>query len=256
MVADSSSADRQDFSLAGSPATIPGDETFTLDVEENEDVGPEELVLMATIAGEDEYGEETEEMMLGAITFVDGTTKQIEPKGEDDGYAAVNKARKDGAGTNELWTPGETLTLKAEDLFDWPDTTTSTSVRLSNAVSEDTEVVIAVTSNDVLTITAKSAGMTEVSVTATVVPETSSFVGSQTVSSFGLGQVPRHGRSVHDHRDVGHGRAGCGGRGDCEGGGRGREQAVGAERRHRHGPAERVVRRPRRGHADLHSGIL
>ena len=190
VVADSSSADRQDFSLAGSPATIPGDETFTLDVEENEDVGPEELVLMATIAGEDEYGEETEEMMLGAITFVDGTTKQIEPKGEDDGYAAVNKARKDGAGANELWTPGETMTLKAEDLFDWPDTTTSTSVRLSNAVSEDTEVVIAGTSNDVLTITAKSAGMTEVSVTATVVPETSSFVGSQTVSSFASVKFP------------------------------------------------------------------
>ena len=190
VVADSSSADRQDFSLAGSPATIPGDETFTLDVEENEDVGPEELVLMATIAGEDEYGEETEEMMLGAITFVDGTTKQIEPKGEDDGYAAVNKARKDGAGANGLWTPGETMTLKAEDLFDWPDTTTSTSVRLSNAVSEDTEVVIAVTSNDVLTITAKSAGMTEVSVTATVVPETSSFVGSQTVSSFASVKFP------------------------------------------------------------------
>ena len=190
VVADSSSADRQDFSLAGSPATIPGDETFTLDVEENEDVGPEELVLMATIAGEDEYGEETEEMMLGAITFVDGTTKQIEPKGEDDGYAAVNKARKDAAGANGLWTPGETLTLKAEDLFDWPDTTTSTSVRLSNAVSEDTEVVIAVTSNDVLTITAKSAGMTEVSVTATVVPETSSFVGSQTVSSFASVKFP------------------------------------------------------------------
>ena len=64
-------------------------------------------------------------MMLDAITFTDATTKKIEPKGEDDGYAAVNKARKDAAGANGLWTPGETMTLKAEDLFDWPETTTS-----------------------------------------------------------------------------------------------------------------------------------
>ena len=188
-IADSSTADdRQDYDLDGSPVSIGaaaakgGSGTFTLDVDEKyEDVGEETLVLMATIEGDDANGTETREMMLDAITFTDATTPKIEPKGEDDGYAAVNKARKDGAGANGLWTPGETMTLKAEDLFDWPETTTS--VVLGNVLVADTEKVSASSTGDMVTITAREPGTTEVTVPATVTAEVSSFKGSQTVSN-------------------------------------------------------------------------
>ena len=189
-LADSSSADRQDYRIVGSPV-VSIDETtgtFKLDVLDNEDIGDEMLVFMATIAGEDKYGEVPDEMNLVAITLVDATDVKIEPKETDEGYAAVNKAREEAAGANGLWTPGETMTLNAEDLFDWPATTTS--VVLSNAVSADVEIVTARTSNDVLTITAESAGMTEVTVTGTVVAEASSFEGSQTISSFASVKFP------------------------------------------------------------------
>ena len=188
LVDSSTAEDGQDYDLDGSPVSIGaaaakgGSGTFTLDVDEKyEDIGEETLVLMATIEGDDANGTETREMMLDAITFTDATDPKIEPKGEDDGYAAVNKAREEGAGANGLWTPGETMILKAEDLFDWPETTTG--VVLGNVLVADTEIVSASSTGDMVTITAREPGMTEVTVPATVTAEVSSFKGSQTVSN-------------------------------------------------------------------------
>ena len=183
-VAPGSTASAQDYRLDDDEVELKGTAasgTFVLDVLTDEDIGEETLVLMATVAGDKAYGTETTEVELDPIVFDDDTTKKIEPKGTEDGYAAVNKAREEGAGANGLWNPGETMTLKAADLFDWPATTTS--VVLGSILVEDTEIVSASASNDMVTITAREPGMTEVSISATVVTEASSFEGSQTLSN-------------------------------------------------------------------------
>ena len=186
-LADSSSADRQDYRLADVPVTIAaaagkgGSGKFKVDVLEDEDVGEEMLVFTATITGEDAYGKVPKEMMLGAIILTDTTPKKIYPMPTDVAYPKIMAARAEAAGANGLWTAGEKMTLKAEDLFGWPETTTS--VVLGNIVISDTTIVSSTTSNDMLTIEAMSPGMVEVSVTATVVSEASSFMPSQTVSN-------------------------------------------------------------------------
>ena len=181
-----STATLQDYRLNPDEVEIAGSGksgTFKLEALMDEDVSAdgETLVLMATVSGDEEFGDEPEIVMLDAITINDLTAKKIWPRSNDEAYAAINEARSEGAGDNGLWNPGETMTLMAEDLFDWPETTTS--VVLGNAISENQQIATAATSNDTLTITAVSGGMTEISVTATVISESSSFMASQTVSN-------------------------------------------------------------------------
>ena len=193
-LADSSTADRGDYDIDGSPVSIAaaagkgGSGTFTVDVDEDQDVGQEMLVLMVTIAGDKANGTETKEMILAAIALTDKTLRKIEPKADDVIYAAIMAARAKGAGDNGRWTPGETMTLAASDLFTWPATTTS--VVLGNAISEDQQIATAVTSNDNLTITAVGGGMTEITVTGTVTSESSSVMTSQTLSNAATVKFP------------------------------------------------------------------
>ena len=192
--ADSSSADRQDYRLGGSPVsidagTLPGKGEFTLDVLADEDVGQEMLTLVAEVKGATKAnGEETYDAMIGPITFVDNTMKKIEAKSYDDVKKALADAREKGAGSNGMWNPGEMMTLMASDMFMWPETTTS--VVLGNVVVDDMSVLSASTSNDMLTLTAMGPGETPVSVTATVVTESSSFEVTQTVSNVATIKFP------------------------------------------------------------------
>ncbi len=182
-----STATRQDYRLNPDEVEIEGSGetgTFELEALMDEDVSAdgETLVLMATVSGDEDFGPNPDDpVMLDAITINDRTAKKIWPRSKDEAYAAINEARAEGAGDNGLWNPGETMTLMAEDLFDWPETTTN--VVLGNAISEDQQIATAATSNDSLAITARSGGMTEISVTATVIAESSSFMPSQTVSN-------------------------------------------------------------------------
>ena len=184
--ADSSTAARADYTLSGSPVSIPaasgksGKGTFTIDVDADEDVGEEMLTLMATISGDKEYGTDTEMMNLAAITFADNTTKKIEPKSDAIVDAAVATARTVGAGADKRWTASEMLTLMASDLFSWP--TTTTAVVLGNVQVSDPKVVNANTTNDNLMVEAVAAGTAKVTVTATVTQEASSAI-MQTVSN-------------------------------------------------------------------------
>ena len=184
-------ANAQDYRLDSSKVELDDDDTsgtFVLDVLEDEEVGDETLVLMATVSGEDGFGKETMTVMLDAITLTDATMKKIEPKSYDDVKDALAAARAEGAGANGMWNPGETMTLEASDMFMWPETTTS--VVLGNVVVDDTSVLSATTSNDMLTLTAMGPGETPVSVTATVVSESSSFEVSQTVSNVATIKFP------------------------------------------------------------------
>ena len=192
--ADGSSADAGDFKISRSPVVVAGTTArevsigeFELDVFADEDIGAEELVLMAVVEGDDpskgyDVNGDQDTVELGGIAFVDKTLTKINAKSPEDIYEAVMDARADGADANGLWTPNETLVLMAEELFHWPETTTN--VVLATIEFSDPQVASASTANDKLTIKAESAGTTTVSVTATVVGELSGVVTtSQTTSN-------------------------------------------------------------------------
>ena len=161
--ADTSTADSStDYRLGSSTVSIgasanTGTGTVTVEVLPNDDVGEEVLTLVGLVEGDSDENDTgrngsstaktTYEVMFDII-FVDNTTKKIQPKSPDDIDRAVMTARIAGAGDNGLWTPVETMTLEASDLFTWP--TTTTSIGLSNAISEDQQIADAKTSNDSL----------------------------------------------------------------------------------------------------------
>ena len=171
--AASSSAARGDYTLNGSPVTIAAGYgktgIFKLDVDEDEDIGEESLVLMATVAGDPstQYGPNPDDPYeLSAIPFKEATLRQIEARPVAAIEAARDLARADGAGGNELWEPGEKLTLRAAQLFEFA---TNTNVVLGNIVVENPAILSATTSNDMVTVTAMGDGTSEISITGTVV---------------------------------------------------------------------------------------
>ena len=176
-----STADPQDYSLiplnAVTFAATGTTATFDVDVDADEDIGVEELVLMATLdpKGTTPVGP----FALDAILFTDTTGTEISAKT----YADIEKARDDartmGAGDNGLWEPEETLTLMAADLFDFADTA---NVVLGSVSVEDPSILSAAAANDMVTITANGVGTSPISITGTVVGP-SSLVVTQTTST-------------------------------------------------------------------------
>ena len=185
---DSSTAARADYTLSGSPVSIDaapgrsGTGTFDLDVDADEDVGEESLVLLATVAGEKEFGPNPDAPYnLDAVAFSDQTAKKIEARTMEEVYAALAEARDAGDGDNNLWEPGESMTLMADKLFKGPPTTTR--IGISNAVSDDPAILTAASSGAMVTLTAVASGETEVEITGTVTAESSGFMATQTVSN-------------------------------------------------------------------------
>ena len=184
---DDSTADPQDYTLntgkVNREVDFPATSNrvyFDVDVDADEDIGVEELVVMATLEGIDANGPNPDgPIALDAIPFTDTTGTQITAKT----YADIEKARDDatmmGAGDNGLWEPEETLTLMAADLFDFADTA---NVVLGSVVVEDPSILSAAAANDMVTITAKGVGTSPISITGTVVGP-SSLVVTQTTST-------------------------------------------------------------------------
>ena len=181
-----STADRADYTISPQvvniSATTPSG-TFQVNVDADEDIGAEELSLSAVVAGVpgNTFGTDTDTATLGPIPFAERTTPKISAKSVSDIEAAVVAARTAGAGSNGLWAPGETLTLMAGELFSWP--TTTMTVVLGTITFSNPQIARASTANDQLTIEAMSEGMTQVSVTATVVEPSPVTTTSQTVSN-------------------------------------------------------------------------
>ncbi len=169
--ADESTADTRDYTLVGGSEvkfTATGKTTtFKVDVDADEDVRGESLVLVAAVEGTKANGPNPDDPYnLAAIPFGDETVKHIQAKSYADIEAARDKARTEGAGANGLWEPGETLTLKASDLFTYAATAT---VNLSVGRDHDLTVLSAATSGDMVTVTAQGDGESPISITGTVV---------------------------------------------------------------------------------------
>ncbi len=181
---DASTADTRDYTISGSPVEMDGSATsgkFTVNVDADEDVGMESLVLEAMVEGTKANGPNPDDPYdLAPIAFSDQTAKQIEAKTYAEIKAAADAARAKGAGDNGLWEPGEMLTLMASDLFEYAETA---NVVLGNVVIEDPAVLGGATTNDMVTITAMGEGESPISITGTVVSQSSSLEVTQTTSN-------------------------------------------------------------------------
>ena len=172
----SGSADARDYRLSISTVDIGegGGESsaVTLMAELDEDVGPETLVLNATVSGTMANGTDTSTSDgVLSIDIMDNTEKQITPKSSDADYDKIKAATAD-------LNPGETVELMTSDLF-----TVEDGFSASYSVSVDGDSVSAFASGEVVTINAATAGRSEVTVTGTASAAASSLMPSQTVSN-------------------------------------------------------------------------
>ena len=175
-------ADSADYALVGAltiDAEAMASGSVELEVRADEDVGMESLMFDATVSGEEANGTETsmEESVL-SLYIEDGTAKKIEPKAEADAYPAITDAIKAGAGDDEMLNPGETVTIMTSDLFTVMDGYTP-----SYGVSVEGDSVSGSASGESVTIDAKMAGESKVTVTGTARMAASSFMPEQTVSN-------------------------------------------------------------------------
>ena len=174
-------ADSGDYTLAGSFTIDMGDDSsdpVELEVRADEDVGMESLMFDATVSGEMAKGTETS-ISEGVLSLYidDATDKKIAPKAEADAYPPITAAIEAGAGEEGL-NPGETITIMTSDLFTVMDGYTA-----SYGVSVDGDSVSGSASGESVTIDAKMAGVSKVTVTGTARMASSSFMPEQTVSN-------------------------------------------------------------------------
>ncbi len=141
----------------------------------DEDVGAEDLVLNLTVAGGPRSPSGTSTGTF-TIPIVDNTTKQIEPKSEDEAYPAIMAAMEAGAGDEGL-NPGESFSVMTSDLFTVADGYTA-----SYGVSVEGAAASASASGEAIKVNAVEAGQAKITVTATA-KMASSFQASQSVSN-------------------------------------------------------------------------
>ena len=149
---------------------------FMLEALEDQDVGMETLMLSLNVTGAPANGSGTSSGAF-SIDIGDKTEKQVEPKSEADAYPKIEDALEAGSG-DEGFNPGESFSVMTSDLFTVAD---GYDARYGVSVSGDAVSVSA--SSDTVTVDAKKAGTSKVTITATAEMEASSFKPGQTVAS-------------------------------------------------------------------------
>ena len=175
-------ADGADYTLVGTVTIESGSDSSAaveLDVRgEDDDVGMESLMFDATVSGEAANGTETSMSAAVLSLYIeDATDKKIAPKAEADAYPPITAAIEAGAGEEGL-NPGETVTIMTSDLF-----TTMDGYTASYGVSVDGDSVNGSASGDSVTLEAKMAGPSKVTVTGTARMASNSFMPEQTISN-------------------------------------------------------------------------
>ena len=174
-------ADGADYALVGAFTIDMGEDmsnAVELEVRADEDVGMESLMFDAVVSGDAANGPGTL-ASTGVLSLYidDATTKKIEPKAEADAYPPITEAIEAGAGEEGL-NPGESFSVMTSDLFTVMDGYTA-----SYGVSVDGDSVSGSSSGESVTINAKMAGESKVTVTGTAKMASSSFMPEQTVSN-------------------------------------------------------------------------
>ena len=149
---------------------------FMLEALEDQDVGMETLMLSLNVSGAQANGPGSSSGAF-SIDIGDKTEKQVEPKTEAEAYPKIEDALEAGSG-DEGFNPGESFSVMTSDLFTVAD---GYDARYGVSVSGDAVSVSA--SSDTVTVDAKKAGTSKVTITATAEMEASSFKPGQTVAS-------------------------------------------------------------------------
>ena len=181
---DADAEDLGDYTLLQSIAIDEGEtesDPFTLTAVQNDDVGPETLVLTAEVSGEAMYG-----TMPGAphdvvtLTIDDTTMKLVEPNPKSERDQAVADAMADGAGDDGLNPdPEESFAIPGTALF----TTATGYTAAYSATSSDSGVATVGVEGGSVTVTAKKAGSTTITVSATAsMGSSANTTASQTVA--------------------------------------------------------------------------
>ncbi len=175
-----------DYRLSGTPVTLlavepaDGEQSSTAEIVltavPDEDVGAEALMLSLVLTGHEDNGPGSSTGMF-SIAITDDTTKKIYTQDEADAYPKIRAALGEDP-TNTVMNPGQTGMIMTSDLF-----TVTDGYSDSYGVSVEGDSVSASASGDSITIDAKSAGESKVTVTGTARTASSSFAPSQTVSN-------------------------------------------------------------------------
>ena len=161
-----SSASAADYTLPSEMVTITGTSgTFMLEVLEDDEIDAEELVLQAAVTGVAMYGDAADMVDLGPISLMDGTTKLVYPKTDEEIQAVIYPAKEAGMGDDMMFNPGETIEIASPgSLFN-----SAEGVTLSFTAESDMEDVATVAvSGGMVTVTAQDmAGvMAHITITA------------------------------------------------------------------------------------------
>ena len=140
--------------------------------EDDEDFENETVTVVATGSGIDGT-------MQVAIAVTDNDTapaapNQISAKSQDEAYPVITGAIAEGAGEDEMLTPGESFSIMTSDLF-----TVMEGYTASYRVSVDGTAVTGSASDDSISVTADAAGEAKVTITGTAKMAASSFEASQ-----------------------------------------------------------------------------
>ena len=170
MAGAGSTAGADDYSFMPEMVTIGANResgSFMLEVAEDDEIDAEEmLMLMAEVTGAAMYGEDADMVDLGSISFMDGTTKLVYPKTDEEIQAVIYPAKEAGMGDDMMFNPGETIEIASPgSLFN-----SAEGVTLSFTAMSDMEDVatVAVDGSGMVTVTAQDmAGvMAHITITA------------------------------------------------------------------------------------------
>ena len=164
-----SSASAADYSLSSEMVTITGTSgTFMLEVLEDDEIDAEELVLQGAVTGVAMYGgsEGAANNMVdvGPISLMDGTTKLVYPKTDEEIQAVIYPAKEAGMGDDMTFNPGEMIKIASPGaLFN-----NAEGVTLSfSAMSDHDHVATTSVSGGMVTVTAgDEEGMAHITITA------------------------------------------------------------------------------------------
>ena len=156
----------QDYRLSGHPIEIASgmesSAAVDLMVLADDDVGEEMLVFDAVVSGDEKVGPGSSTVMgVLSLMIEDGTMKLVWAKSMEDVQKSVYDAKEEGAGADEVFSPGEMIEIDASTLFNYAE-----GVTLNYVASSDSAAVKVATSGSMVTTTAAEAGMAHVTITA------------------------------------------------------------------------------------------
>ena len=160
-----SSASAADYSLSSETVTITATSgTFMLEVLADDEIDAEELVLQAAVTGDTMYGDAADMVDLGPISFMDGTTKLVYPKTDEEIQAVIYPAKEAGMGDDMMFNPGEMIEIASPgSLFN-----SAEGVTLSyTAMSDMEDVATVAVSGGMVTVTAQDMAGVEAKITIT-----------------------------------------------------------------------------------------